>query len=402
MNSTQDYMHNFAIKKQEIMELVNALIDKQKNIDGSSKSRQNILDEISNILVFIQRIERLCIKKKQVDRGHEPRVLELTSIFEVLIPAVKSVVDGKAGISLVKQTRIRLLRSLRRHEPFFLILRRSIFNSFIDVYYLDSVPTKVIIGLCFPFSFAGILALISSVYFLNYETQTSELSQVSESLETISNEREEIKQRLAGMETPQRTLSSLGADSRPTPMEERIREIESTLASLDDQVKEQLQLMQEQNQPDKQLTITLPFGLETISLSPEDSQIIFRVFVVGASGALGSVVSILIRLKEFDVEFREILDPVIPFLIGAFKPIIGASFGVFMYALISSGLIPLDTNPTDATGRKEELFYFAIAFTVGFSERLAKDVIARAETTVQLGNVKEIREIREIDESGEQ
>jgi hypothetical protein len=126
------------------------------------------------------------------------------------------------------------------------------------------------------------------------------------------------------------------------------------------------------------------------------------VFVVGASGALGSVVSILIRLKEFDVEFREILDPVIPFLIGAFKPIIGASFGVFMYTLISSGLIPLDTNPTEATGRKEELFYFAIAFTVGFSERLAKDVIARAETTVKLGNVKEIREIREIEESGEQ
>jgi|GEM_PF-3580400 len=401
MNSNQDYMHNFAIKKQEIMELVNALINKQKISDKSSKSRQNILNEISNILVFIQRIERLSIKKKQVDRGHEPRVLELTSILEVLIPAVKSVVDDKAGISLVKQTRIRLLRSLRRHEPFFLILRRSIFNSFIDVYYLDSVPTKVIIGLCFPFSFAGIIALISSVYFLNYGTQTSELSQVSQSLEKISNEREELKQRLADMEAPQRTLSSLGA-SRPTPMEERIREIESTLASLDNQVKEQLQLMQEKNQPDKQLTITLPFGLETISLSPEDSQIIFRVFVVGASGALGSVVSILIRLKEFDVEFREILDPVIPFLIGAFKPIIGASFGVFMYTLISSGLIPLDTNPTDATGRKEELFYFAIAFTVGFSERLAKDVIARAETTVKLGNVKEIQEIREIEESGEQ
>lgn len=402
MNSTQDYMHDFVIKKQEIMELVNALVNQQKTIDGSVKSRQAILDEISNLLVFIQRVERLTIKKKQVDRGHEPRVLELTSIIEVLIPAIQSVVDGKAGISLVKKTRIRLLRSLRRHEPFFLIFRRSIFNSFIDVYYLDSVPTKVIIGLCFPFSFAGIIALISSVYFLNYGAQTSELSQVSQSLDKISNEGEEIKQRLADMETPQRTLSSLGADSRPTPMEERIREIESTLISLDNQVKKQLQLMQEENQSAKQLTITLPFGLETISLSPEDSQVIFRVFVVGASGALGSVVSILIRLKEFDVEFREILDPVIPFLIGAFKPIIGASFGVFMYTLISSGLIPLDTNPTEATGRKEELFYFAIAFTVGFSERLAKDVIARAETTVKLGNVKEIREIREIDESGEQ
>lgn len=185
-------------------------------------------------------------------------------------------------------------------------------------------------------------------------------------------------------------------------MQEKVREIESTLTSLEEQVKDQLQVMDEQNQPDKQLTISLPFGLETISLSPEDSQIIFRVFVVGASGALGSVVSILIRLKEFDVEFREILDPVIPFLIGAVKPIIGASFGIFMYALISSGLIPLDTNPTDVKGRKEELFYFAIAFTVGFSERLAKDVIARAETTVKLGNVREIREIREIEESGEQ
>jgi len=384
------------------MELVEQLIGKQKNKTGESKYRQEILDEISNILVFIQRIERLSIKNKEVDRGYEARVLELISILDVFIPAIKSVVDGKAGISIAKQTRIRLLRSLRRHEPFFLILRRSIFNSFIDVYYLDSVPTKVIIGLCFPFSCAGVIALISSVYFLNYGTPSSALSQVSQSLENISNEREELQKTLTDIEQTPRTLNSLGADSRPTPMEEKVREIESTLTSLEEQVKDQLQVMDDQNQPDKQLTISLPFGLETISLSPEDSQIIFRVFVVGASGALGSVVSILIRLKEFDVEFREILDPVIPFLIGAVKPIIGASFGIFMYALISSGLIPLDTNPTDTKGRKEELFYFAIAFTVGFSERLAKDVIARAETTVKLGNVREIREIREIEESGEQ
>ncbi|MEQ9553709.1 MAG: hypothetical protein RIM23_29310 [Coleofasciculus sp. G3-WIS-01] len=396
MNSTQDYMHNFAIKKQEIMELVNELANKQTNTDKLPKVRQEILDEVSSILVFIQRLEILSIKKKQVDQGHEPRVLELTSIIDVLIPAIKFVVDGKASISLVKQTRLRLLRSLRRHESFFLILRRSIFNSFIDIYYLDSVPTKVIIGLCFPFSMAGMIALISSVYFLNYGTQTSELSQVSQSLEKISNERREIEQALARMEEPKRVLSSLTGESRQLSLEERISQIESTLTSLDNQVKAQLQVMEEQNQADKELTITLPFGLETISLSPEDSQIIFRVFVVGASGALGSVVSILIRLKEFDVEFREILDPVIPFLIGAFKPIIGASFGVFLYTLISSGLVPLDTNPTNATGRKEDLFYFAIAFTVGFSERLAKDVIARAETTVKLVNV------RDVDESGEQ
>ncbi|MEQ9671230.1 hypothetical protein [Coleofasciculus sp. G2-EDA-02] len=394
MNSTQDYMHNFAIKKQEIMELVNELVNKETSIDKLPKVRQEILDETSSILVFIQRLERLSIKKKQVDKGHEPRVLELTSIIDVLIPAIKFVVDGKANISLVKRTRLRLLRSLRRHESFFIILRRSIYNTFIDIYYLDSVPTKVIIGLCFPFSLAGIIALVSSVYFLNYGTQNSEIAQVSQSLEKISNERREIEQTLAGMEAPQRALSSVAGESGQT-LEERISTIESTLASLDD-VKEELQLMKEQNQADKQLTITLPFGLENISLSPEDSQVIFRVFVVGASGALGSVVSILIRLKEFDVEFREILDPIIPFLIGAFKPVIGASFGVFMYALISSGLVPLDTNPTNATGRKEELFYFAIAFTVGFSERLAKDVIAQAETTVK------VRNVREVDESGEQ
>lgn len=152
------------------MELVDQLIGKQKNKNGGSKSCQNILDEISNILVFIQRIETLNIKKEEVDRGYESRALELISILDVFIPAIKSVVDENAGISIVKQTRIRLLRSLRRHEPFFLILRRSIFNSFIDIYYLDSVPTKVIIGLCFPFSCAGIIALISSVYFLNYGT----------------------------------------------------------------------------------------------------------------------------------------------------------------------------------------------------------------------------------------
>lgn len=57
------------------------------------------------------------------------------------------------------------------------------------------------------------------------------------------------------------------------------------------------------------------------------------------AGATGSVVSIMLRLDQYrNPKYKETLLPV---FVGAFKPAIGAFFGIFVFALISSTLLPI-------------------------------------------------------------
>lgn len=113
------------------------------------------------------------------------------------------------------------------------------------------------------------------------------------------------------------------------------------------------------------------------------------------AGTLGSVVSILIRIDEF--HNKPYRDPLTPFLLGALKPFIGASFAIFFYALLSSELViilPVESNAnqprtsvnqpstSNEINSKKTFFIFAVAFIVGFSERLAKDTINRMEGTL--------------------
>jgi len=100
--------------------------------------------------------------------------------------------------------------------------------------------------------------------------------------------------------------------------------------------------------------------------------------LVGIAGSLGSVVSILTRIKEYENE--KYTDTMLPVLIGAFKPLIGGSFGIFLFTLIASGLLPLQIK-NDAP-INEWYAFFGIAFVAGFSERLVKDIISQTERRV--------------------
>ena len=152
----------------------------------------------------------------------------------------------------------------------------------------------------------------------------------------------------------------------------------------------------------------------------QETNTITQLILVIAAGILGSIVSILIRIEEF--QNKSYYDPMIPFFIGAFKPIIGASFAIFIFSLISSEVqvispiydnIPnqiSDSSPTSTSKDKQEekddkqepinqakyeeilqktkieekrlYFIFALAFVAGFSERIAKDTIAKVEGTL--------------------
>ncbi|EKQ66695.1 hypothetical protein OsccyDRAFT_4484 [Leptolyngbyaceae cyanobacterium JSC-12] len=167
------------------------------------------------------------------------------------------------------------------------------------------------------------------------------------------------------------------------------------------------------------------------------SKTLSQILWVAAAGTLGSIISILIRVID-EFNNKEYQDRLTPFFLGFFKPVIGASFGVLFLAIYNAEFVnipfitrtnqtstplasktPVAVNQNSSTfdtersetgminfeqinrqlntvnnassslilsknleaekERKEVFFLFAIAFVVGFSERLAKDTIGRID-----------------------
>lgn len=101
--------------------------------------------------------------------------------------------------------------------------------------------------------------------------------------------------------------------------------------------------------------------------------------LVAFSGALGSIVSIMVRLHQF--ADAKSADQAIQFFTGLFKPIVGSAFALFIFAVLSSGLIPVAIQT-----EKARYFFAALSFVAGFSERFAQDVVTKTETTVTQGS----------------
>ena len=99
--------------------------------------------------------------------------------------------------------------------------------------------------------------------------------------------------------------------------------------------------------------------------------------LISSAGGLGSIVSILFRIKDYDSTEYE--DGFLPFIVGASKPIIGASFGILIFALVKSEIIPLEISEQKG---QEQFYFYSIAFIIGFSERLASDIISRTENSL--------------------
>lgn len=134
-------------------------------------------------------------------------------------------------------------------------------------------------------------------------------------------------------------------------------------------------IVSNQNSPASTSQIAKPLSVTRHEINTT----IALLVLVGVAGSLGSIVSILTRIKEYENE--KYTDTILPVLIGAFKPLIGGAFGIFLFALISSGLLPLQIK--DDVGLINEWYaLFALAFVAGFSERLVKDIISQTENKV--------------------
>jgi hypothetical protein len=101
------------------------------------------------------------------------------------------------------------------------------------------------------------------------------------------------------------------------------------------------------------------------------------LLLVSVAGALGSVVSVMYRIDDFDNGAPR--SPVGAYFTGLFKPIIGVGFALFVYAALSAKVITL-LQPAPGT---EAYFYAALGFVTGFVEKFAPDLITKAQGTLE-------------------
>jgi hypothetical protein len=98
-----------------------------------------------------------------------------------------------------------------------------------------------------------------------------------------------------------------------------------------------------------------------------------NLYLCAIAGALGAVVSTGSRIDEntFAVDYE--LGRFTIVALGTLRPLLGAVFGISLYAALVSGLLDLFAIPQDDT--KQLFFFLVVAFIAGFSERWAKGVL---------------------------
>ncbi|HIK06366.1 MAG TPA: hypothetical protein IGS40_16895 [Trichormus sp. M33_DOE_039] len=120
-------------------------------------------------------------------------------------------------------------------------------------------------------------------------------------------------------------------------------------------------------------------------MSREDLNTLVLLALVGSAGALGSIISILTRIEEY--QNKDYDDSILPIVIGACKPLIGASFGILLFTISCSTISPLQITQNANQQNTKGFTFFSLAFIVGFSERFAKDIISRTESSMSGSSV---------------
>ncbi len=104
-----------------------------------------------------------------------------------------------------------------------------------------------------------------------------------------------------------------------------------------------------------------------------------NIVVVSATfGLLGSLVSVLLRLSDFDGSRRSR-----QFLLftGGVLPIVGAIFATVVCAIFASKIVGTSLIPEPALGTPVSIyFYTVVGFVAGFSERFARNLVGYFET----------------------
>jgi hypothetical protein len=94
------------------------------------------------------------------------------------------------------------------------------------------------------------------------------------------------------------------------------------------------------------------------------------------AGILGATTSILVRIRDFDQANAS--EPTSKVMMGFTKPLVGAAFALFGLLLFKSQALPI-LKPLEEGTLQESCFFLSLSFVLGFSERLAQDLISQVE-----------------------
>jgi hypothetical protein len=99
----------------------------------------------------------------------------------------------------------------------------------------------------------------------------------------------------------------------------------------------------------------------------------WEIPAVVLAGGVGAVISVLTRVTFQTLTVDAEAGAWHLRVTGTTRPFIGAIFGMFLYLVLKGGLLSAIREPTTA---QSIYFYSGLAFVMGFSERLAQDVLA--------------------------
>jgi hypothetical protein len=122
---------------------------------------------------------------------------------------------------------------------------------------------------------------------------------------------------------------------------------------------------------------TVPLAIFGVFGSPYETDV-GVVYLCFGAGALGALVSVMYRLRpggSFNLDV-EVGRPLVRRL-GMFRPFVGATFGLLVYAMLESGVLLVQTD-----SEKQHLYFAVAAFFAGFSERWVHVVIQDAEDRI--------------------
>jgi hypothetical protein len=289
--------------------------------------------ELTNLVQQIHHLNYLIYKKSNSWKigwfifNNDPTkfILLLEEIKYILLMAK----TNKVGVDALREFRINLAKEINNDRYF---LWGHILNGFSYIYSVKSVPFKIFLGLSMT-TFLSIIALKFSA---------QEIYIFDANLHQKSSQEEALI-------------------SKPLPQANSPVPIPSSSYS------EQLKSPSDTINPNR--------------------HIFYGLVYAATAGVLGSVASILLRIIDFRDQKYD--DPLIPFFIGFFKPLIGLILGIFIFSLISSDtlikidfMITQDQNSSSLITNKarQDLFIFSCAFLVGFSERFASDLLKQTES----------------------
>ena len=297
--------------------------------------------EITLLLEQVHRINHLIHKKSASWITHWFKLNNQPTKFTLLLQEIKDILltlkSNQISSESIREFRINLEKEINCDRY---LLWGYILNMFIHIYYLKSVPFKIFIGLSITTFFSlGVLHLSAKeIYQLDLDLNRQQIEE--KALLSIPSKEPSLQEKV-----PHKKISN------PSKLSNNSESL-TTVAN-----------------PNKHVWYALVYA--------------------GVAGILGSVASILLRIIDFRDQKYE--DPLIPFFIGLFKPIIGLILCIFAFSLISSGIvIKIDSliSPDKQTSSlitnkaRQDLFIFSCAFLIGFSERFASDLLKKSESVL--------------------